>query len=81
MGSTERIDIAMAALQAKFGGRSESEEVSRHTRPDRSTIHTRDAERSPDWYQRERSIGEDRATASWSGGSFRGDNWSGGRSR
>jgi hypothetical protein len=79
MNPVERVDAAMAALRSKFGGRAESEQVSHQMKPDRGTINPRDVERSPDWYQRERSSAG--ISVSWSGGSFRGDGWSGGRQR
>lgn len=81
MTPIERIDAAFAGLRARSGGRSETEDVSRQNHPERETRPRHERENNPDYFQRSRCMTDDRATNSWSGGSFRGDNWSGGRSR
>jgi hypothetical protein len=52
--------------------RGQSSEVTRQMYP-------KEAERSPDWYQRTRPAAGDRSD--WGGSATRGQNWSGGRER
>jgi hypothetical protein len=65
--------------------RPENDEVARQVKPQRETRTPTEKEQSPDWYQRSRPAEGVRTRegdrSDWSGSSWRGQIWSGGRER